>query len=51
MGKSASGEADSHSASQIPRLLWNSKFHYYVYKSPPLDRTQSQMNPVHTFPP
>jgi hypothetical protein len=27
---------NNHSASQIPRLLWNQKFYYRVYKSPPL---------------
>jgi hypothetical protein len=47
-----SREADSHSVSrEIPRLSWNSKVHYCAYKIPPLVPIQSQMNPVHTFPP
>jgi hypothetical protein len=42
----------SHSATQeIPRLLWNSKFHYRVHNSPPLVPFPSQLHPVQTFPP
>jgi hypothetical protein len=44
-------EASSHSASQILRLLWNSKIHYRVHKSPPLIPALNHMNPTHTLPP
>jgi hypothetical protein len=42
-------QADSVSACQdIPRLLLNSKLHYYVHNSPPLNPTLSESNPSHT---
>jgi hypothetical protein len=42
MEQSPSWEANSHSASQIPSLLWDAKFHYRVHTSPPLDPILSQ---------
>jgi hypothetical protein len=51
MEQSPSWEANSHSASQeIFLLLWNSKVHHRVHKSPQLVPVVAQMNPVHTFP-
>jgi len=41
-------ETNRFSASQqIPSILWNSKVHYRVYKSPPTDHFLSHINPVH----
>jgi hypothetical protein len=51
MEQSPSWEADSHSISQeIPFLLWNTKVHSSVNKSPPLVLIMSQIHPVHNFP-
>jgi len=50
MKQKPSWEGNSHSASQIPCLLWNPMVHYHVHKSLPWIPTPCQMYPVHTFP-
>jgi hypothetical protein len=51
MEQSPSWEANSHSASQVPRLLRNPKVHYRVHNSPPLVPVLIQMQPAHSFHP
>jgi len=47
---SSSWEGKIHSACQeIPRILWDPKFHYHVQKSPALERILRQINAVQTL--
>jgi hypothetical protein len=37
-------------ASQIPRIVWNPKFHYRIHKSTPLVNVLNQTDTIHTVP-
>jgi hypothetical protein len=49
MEQNPSSEANSHSAGEISCLLWNSKIHHIVHKSPPIQRPCVTFHKKHFF--